>query len=42
MFASLGIAAFLLAVWLKKEDKTKGYGLEMPNKKKQTNTEPTA
>ena len=34
LFASLGIAAFLLGVWLKKEDKKKGYGLEIPNKKK--------
>jgi Na+/melibiose symporter-like transporter len=34
LFASLGIAAFLLGVWLKKEDKKKSYGLELPNKKK--------
>lgn len=34
LFASLGIAAFLLGIWLKKEDKNKNYGLELPNKKK--------
>jgi len=34
LFASLGIAAFLLGVFLKKEDKKKNYGLELPNKKK--------
>lgn len=34
IFASLGVLAFLLGVWLKVEDKKKGYGLEMPNIKK--------
>jgi hypothetical protein len=32
IFASLGVLAFLLAVWLKKEDKSHNYGLELPNK----------
>ena len=31
LFASLGVIAFLLAAWLKVEDKKKGYGLEEPN-----------
>lgn len=31
LFASLGVAALLLALWLKVEDKRKGYGLEEPN-----------
>lgn len=31
VFASLGILAFLLGIWLKIEDKKKGYGLEAPN-----------
>lgn len=31
IFASLGIAAFLLGIWLKIEDKKRGYGLELPN-----------
>ncbi|MPN41764.1 hypothetical protein SDC9_189319 [bioreactor metagenome] len=34
IFASLGVVAFFLALWLKAEDKKKGYGLEMPNVKK--------
>jgi len=34
LFASLGVIAFLLGVWLKKEDKAKNYGLELPNKRK--------
>ncbi len=34
LFASLGIFAFLLGVLLKRADKKKGYGLELPNKKK--------
>ena len=34
LFASLGIVAFLLGIWLKKEDKKQNYGLELPNKKK--------
>lgn len=31
IFASLGILAFVLGLWLKVEDKRKGYGLEKPN-----------
>ena len=31
IFASLGVLAFLLGLWLKAEDKKKGYGLELPN-----------
>ncbi len=31
IFSSLGILAFLLGLWLKYEDKKKGYGLEEPN-----------
>lgn len=34
IFASLGVVAFFLALWLKAEDKKKGYGFEMPNVKK--------
>ena len=34
LFASFGIVAFLLGIWLKKEDKKNNYGLELPNKKK--------
>ncbi len=34
IFASLGIFAFILGIWLKAEDKKKGYGLELPNIKK--------
>lgn len=34
IFASLGVMAFLLGIWLKIEDKKKGYGLELPNIKK--------
>ena len=34
VFASLGVFALLLGLWLKKEDKIKGYGLELPNIKK--------
>lgn len=34
IFASLGVFAFLLGIWLKAEDKKKGYGLEEPNIKK--------
>ena len=34
IFASLGILALLLGLWLKAEDKKKGYGLELPNIKK--------
>ena len=31
IFASLGILALILGLWLKAEDKKKGYGLELPN-----------
>ena len=31
IFSSLGVAALLLSLWLKVEDKKKGYGLELPN-----------
>ncbi len=31
LFASLGVLAFFLGLWLKIEDKKKGYGLELPN-----------
>jgi len=31
IFASLGVFALVLAIWLKGEDKKKGYGLELPN-----------
>ena len=34
IFASLGVLAFFLGIWLKAEDKKKGYGLELPNIKK--------
>ena len=34
MIASLGVLAFLLAFWLKLEDRKKHYGLELPNIKK--------
>jgi MFS family permease len=33
IFASLGILALLLGLWLKTEDRKKGYGLELPNKR---------
>ena len=33
VFASVGVMAFLLSLALKVEDKKKGYGLELPNKK---------
>jgi len=34
IFAVFGVFALVFAYWLKKEDKKKGYGLEMPNMKK--------
>ncbi|MDO9153460.1 MAG: MFS transporter [Paludibacter sp.] len=34
IFAGLGVIAFILGIWLKSEDKKKGYGLELPNVKK--------
>ncbi|MGN1239889.1 MAG: MFS transporter [Paludibacteraceae bacterium] len=33
VFSSFGVIAFILAIMLKAEDKKKGYGLELPNKK---------
>ncbi|MGL5683877.1 MAG: MFS transporter [Marinifilaceae bacterium] len=36
IFAMLGVAAFFLGIWLKIEDKRKGYGLELPNISKET------
>lgn len=33
-FASLGVVAFFLGLWLKAEDKKNKYGLELPNKSK--------
>jgi nitrate/nitrite transporter NarK len=33
VFASFGVVAFVLSLALKVEDKKKGYGLELPNKK---------
>ncbi len=34
IFASLGVLAFVLGLWLKALDKKKGFGLELPNVKK--------
>ncbi|HNX21177.1 MAG TPA: MFS transporter [Bacteroidales bacterium] len=34
IFAFFGVIAILLGLWLKVEDKKKGYGLELPNKQK--------
>ena len=34
IFASFGVLAFVLGIWLKREDRVKGYGLELPNVKK--------
>jgi MFS family permease len=34
IFASFGVIAFVLGIYLKIEDKKKGYGLELPNVKK--------
>lgn len=34
VFASFGVLAFILSILLKVEDRKKGYGLELPNKKK--------
>jgi MFS family permease len=34
IFASLGVAALLLGLWLKVLDRQRGYGLELPNVKK--------
>jgi hypothetical protein len=31
LFATLGVFAFFLGIWLKMEDKKKNYGLEKPN-----------
>lgn len=38
IFVALTVLAILVSIWLKAEDKRKGYGLELPNIKKQ-NTE---
>jgi hypothetical protein len=32
IFSGLGVAAIFLGYLLKREDKRKGYGLELPNK----------
>ena len=34
MLSAIGVLAFLLAFWLKLEDRKKHYGLELPNIKK--------
>ena len=34
IFSSFGVLAFILGIWLKREDVSKGYGLELPNSKK--------
>ena len=34
IFAPFGVLAFILGIWLKREDKVKGYGLELPNVQK--------
>ena len=34
IFASFGVMAFLLGIWLKIEDRRRGFGLELPNRKK--------
>ncbi|MCL2027844.1 MAG: MFS transporter [Bacteroidales bacterium] len=34
IFASFGVLALLLGIWLKREDQKHKYGLELPNKKK--------
>ena len=31
VFASFGVLAFVLSIYLKAEDRSKGYGLELPN-----------
>ncbi len=31
IFSSFGVLAFILSIWLKREDRKKGYGLELPN-----------
>jgi MFS family permease len=36
IFASFGVAAFILSFWLKAEDKRKKYGLELPNIQKKS------
>ena len=40
VFTSFGVLAFILSLFLKVEDKRKGYGLELPNKKKTTEETP--
>jgi hypothetical protein len=39
IFASLGVLAFFLGIWLKAEDRLKGYGLELPNITKKIKTD---
>lgn len=39
IFASLGVLAFFLGIWLKAEDRAKGYGLELPNITKKIKTD---
>jgi len=39
IFASLGVLAFFLGIWLKTEDRVKGYGLELPNITKKIKTD---
>jgi len=34
IFASFGVIAFILGIWLKIEDRRRGLGLELPNRKK--------
>ena len=34
IFSSFGVLALFFGLWLKREDKKKGYGLELPNIKK--------
>ncbi len=34
IFALLGVAALVLGIWLKAEDRKRHYGLELPNIKK--------
>ena len=36
VFSSFGVLAFIFSLLLKKEDVSKGYGLELPNIKKKS------
>jgi hypothetical protein len=40
VFVALGLCAIVLGFLLLKEDKTKGYGLELPNKEPQEHPAP--